>query len=269
MGIIATKGDGGKDFEPCPEYTGRAVCVDVTPLREYQTQYGAKQQMKLVFEIDAIDHSRNPAQPWVVFSRPFTPSLGEKANLAKFLKDWFGRKLTDAEASSFDLDTLIGRPAFLMIAHEEADGGEKVYANIKAVGPHKQGEALKPSGKWVRLQDRPAKDSQGGSGGGGGAGSGSSYRRAPGGAAGGGADETASDPSKTKVHVGKNKGLELRELTEEAIASLITHWLPLVKSADRQSADDKRLMKALDWYQAEMAAREAASQKVEEDDIPY
>lgn len=262
MGIIATKGDGGKDFEPCPEYMGRAVCVDVTPLREYQTQYGAKQQMKIVFEIDLIDESRKPAQPWVVFSRPFTPSLGEKAALAKFLKDWFGRKLTDAEASSFDLDTLIGRPAFLMIAHEEADGGAKVYANIKGVGPHKQGEALKPSGKWVRLQDRPAKDGQGGGG--------SSYRRAPGGGGGGaGAEDTGTDPSKTKVHVGKNKGLELRELTEEAIAALITHWLPAAKTAEKQSADDKRLMKALDWYQAEMAAREAAAQKVEEDDIPY
>ena len=27
------------NFEPCPEFTGKAVCVDVTPLRKQQSQY--------------------------------------------------------------------------------------------------------------------------------------------------------------------------------------------------------------------------------------
>lgn len=262
MAIIATKGDG-KDFEPCPEFMGRAVCVDVTPLREYQTQYGLKQKFKIVFEIDLIDSSRNPPQPWVVFTAPMTPSLNEKAALSKQLTSWFGRKLSDTEASSLDLDTLIGRPATVVVAHEESEG--KVYANIKTLMPHKVGEPLKPSGKWVRIQDRPAKDAQGGSGGGG---SGSSFRRAPGGG-GGGEDDAAADPSKTKIHVGKHKGLELRELTEEAIGMLIQHWLPAALAMEKPLADDRRLMAALKWYQAEMAARAAASAPKEEDEIPY
>jgi hypothetical protein len=39
-------------FEACPEYTGRAVCVDVTPLRKQQSQYGERDVFKLVFEVD-------------------------------------------------------------------------------------------------------------------------------------------------------------------------------------------------------------------------
>jgi hypothetical protein len=264
MGIIATKGDGGREFEPCPEFMGRAVCVDVTPLKEYQTQYGPKQKFKLVFEIDLPDDSRKPPQPWIVMSAPMTPSLNEKAALAKLLTGWFGRKLTDLEAQTLDMDTLIGRPASIVIGHDDVDG--KIYANIKALLPHKQGEPLKPSGKWVRLQDRPAKD------GGGTGGSGSSYRRAPGGGGGAGDAETA-DPSKTKVHVGKNKGLELRELTEEAVRLLITLWMPGAKSAEKQSADDKRLIKALEWYQAEFEARALAAAGANggaaDDDIPF
>ena len=29
-----------QSFEPCPEYTGKAVCVDVTPLKKTETAYG-------------------------------------------------------------------------------------------------------------------------------------------------------------------------------------------------------------------------------------
>ena len=47
MGITVTSNKGGGNFEPCPEYTGRAVCVDITPLKAYETQYGTKQKFKI------------------------------------------------------------------------------------------------------------------------------------------------------------------------------------------------------------------------------
>ena len=83
--IISATG-GKKDFAPCPEFSGRAVCVDVTPLKEYETQYGVKQKFKFAFEIDLQDDSRDPVQPWVVFTKPMVPSLHEKAALTKFLR---------------------------------------------------------------------------------------------------------------------------------------------------------------------------------------
>ena len=258
--IISATG-GKKDFAPCPEFSGRAVCVDVTPLKEYETEYGVKQKFKFAFEIELQDDSRDPVQPWVVFTKPMVPSLHEKAALTKFLKDWFGRKLTDQENKSLDLESLIGRPASLVIGHEQSADGSKTYANIKLIMAHKAGEPLAASGLWVRLQDRPAKDSDAKAAP---ATGDSTFRKT----SGGGQPET-DDPSKVKVHVGKHKGIELRELTEESITSLIEHWLPKARAEVKQTADDKRLINGLTWYQTKFKADEEAQVKLEEDDLPY
>jgi hypothetical protein len=258
--IISATG-GKKDFAPCPEFSGRAVCVDVTPLKEYETEYGVKQKFKFAFEIELQDDSRDPVQPWVVFTKPMVPSLHEKAALTKFLKDWFGRKLTDQENKSLDLESLIGRPASLVIGHEQSADGSKTYANIKLIMAHKAGEPLAASGLWVRLQDRPAKDGDSKAAP---ATGDSSFRKTS-----GGGQPATDDPSKVKVHVGKHKGIELRELTEESITSLIEHWLPKARAEVKQSADDKRLINGLTWYQAKFKAAEEAQMKLEQDDIPY
>lgn len=258
--IISATG-GKKDFAPCPEFSGRAVCVDVTPLKEYETEYGIKQKFKLAFEIELQDDSRDPVQPWVVFTKPMVPSLHEKAALTKFLKDWFGRKLTDQENKSLDLESMIGRPASLVIGHELSADGSKTYANIKLIMPHKVGEALTPSGLWVRLQDRPAKDGDAKAAP---ATGDSTFRKTS-----GGGQPATDDPSKVKVHVGKHKGIELRELTEESITSLIEHWLPKARAEVKQTADDKRLINGLTWYQTKFKADEEAQVKLEEDDLPY
>ena len=258
--IISATG-GKKDFAPCPEFSGRAVCVDVTPLKEYETEYGVKQKFKFAFEIELQDDSRDPVQPWVVFTKPMVPSLHEKAALTKFLKDWFGRKLTDQENKSLDLESLIGRPASLVIGHEQSADGSKTYANIKLIMAHKAGEPLAASGLWVRLQDRPAKDGAEGKAP---ASGDSSFRKTS-----GGGQPATDDPSKVKVHVGKHKGIELRELTEESITSLIEHWLPKARAEVKQTADDKRLINGLTWYQTKFKADEEAQVKLEEDDLPY
>ena len=258
--IISATG-GKKDFAPCPEFSGRAVCVDVTPLKEYETEYGVKQKFKFAFEIELQDDSRDPVQPWVVFTKPMVPSLHEKAALTKFLKDWFGRKLTDQENKSLDLESLIGRPASLVIGHEQSADGSKTYANIKLIMAHKAGEPLAASGLWVRLQDRPAKDGDSKAAP---ASGDSSFRKTS-----GGGQPATDDPSKVKVHVGKHKGIELRELTEESITSLIEHWLPKARAEVKQTADDKRLINGLTWYQTKFKADEEAQVKLEEDDLPY
>ena len=259
--IISATG-GKKDFAPCPEFSGRAVCVDVTPLKEYETEYGIKQKFKFAFEIELQDDSRDPVQPWVVFTKPMVPSLHEKAALTKFLKDWFGRKLTDQENKSLDLESMIGRPASLVIGHELSADGSKTYANIKLIMAHKAGEPLAASGLWVRLQDRPAKD--GAEGKAAPATGDSTFRKTS-----GGGQPATDDPSKVKVHVGKHKGIELRELTEESNTSLIEHWLPKARAEVKQTADDKRLINGLTWYQTKFKADEEAQVKLEEDDLPY
>src|SRR5437764_12183231 len=111
------------DFEASPEFTGKAVCVDVTPLRKQQSQYGERNVFKIVFEVDA---EKEDGTPYGVWSNNFTPTLNEKASLRKFLHGWFGRDLSEAELGDFDTETLIGKRAQLVVVHQHKDG--KVYA---------------------------------------------------------------------------------------------------------------------------------------------
>ena len=243
------------NFEPCPEYTGRAVCVDSTPLKKQQSQFGERDVFKLVMEtlIEREDGSR-----FCAWSRNFTPTLNEKANLRKFLRGWFGRDLTKAEMDDFDTESLIGKSAQIVVVHEHKDG--ETYANIVACTPDKATEPLKPSGKYVRVKDRPARDGntspqpspQSGEGG--------SYRRAQPTADAGG------DHASVKVHIGRCKGLELRDLSPEQVQALVTNWLPTAKANAKPLADDKRLIAALDWWMASQQPAEAAA---EDDNVPY
>jgi hypothetical protein len=219
------------NFEPCPEFTGRAVCVDVTPLKKQQSQFGERDVFKVVFEVDA---DKDDGSRYCAWSRNFTPTLNEKANFRKFLRSWFGRDLTQNELSEFDTETLIGKPAHLVVVHEHKDG--ETYANIVACTPEKSAEPLKPCGKYIRVKDRQPGAGPNGAGAPG-------YRRAEQPAGNGPVDHGA-----VKVHVGKYKGIELRDLNLEAVQALCEKWLPGAKAAAKQTADDKRLIAALDWW---------------------
>jgi hypothetical protein len=243
---IKIKGNNG-NFDPCPEFTGKAVCVDVTPLRKQQSQYGERDVFKIVFEVDATKEDGNRPCVW---SHNFTPSLNEKANFRKFLRAWFGRDLMESEMAEFDTETLIGKPAQLVVVHEHKEG--QVYANIAACTPDKSGTPLKSSGKFIRRKDREEAPSNGA---GATAGSGG-YRRAEGVGGGG-----ATDHGAVKVHVGKYSGIELRDLNLEAVQALAEKWLPTAKANAKPSADDKRLVAALEWWQAK--------QEKENDNVPY
>ena len=211
------------DFEPCPEYTGKGVCVDVTPLRKQQSQYGERDVFKIVFETNT---EKDDGSPYCVWSTNFSPTLNEKSGLRKFLRGWFGRDLSKAELEDFDTETLIGKPAQLVVVHQHKEG--KVYANIAACTPDKSNEPLKLSGKFVRAQDRntsPHPSPQSGEGARGG------YRRAQ------QPTEAGSEHASVKIHVGKCKGLELRDLATEQVQALVGSWLPNAKANAKPSAD--------------------------------
>ncbi len=236
------------NFEACPEFTGKAVCVDVTPLRKQQSQFGERNVFKLVLEVDLL---KEDGARYCVWSQNFTPTLNEKSNFRKFLRAWFGRDLMESEMAEFDTETLIGKPAQLVVVHEHKDG--QVYANIAACTPDKSGAPLTASGKFTRRKDR---QDAGGAAGGEFSGGGGGYRRAEGA---GGSNDT--DHGAVKVHVGKYSGIELRDLNPEAVQALVEKWLPTAKANAKPTADDKRLIAALEWW---AAAREGAA-----DDVQY
>jgi hypothetical protein len=235
-----------KPFDTHPEYNGSAVCVDVTPPKTVQTDYGPKEQFRFVFETTQL---RDDGKPYLVWSRGFNTTLGEKSALRAFLKQWFGRDLTAAEQQEFDTDTLIGRAAQIVIVHNDGRNGE-VYANIGLIRPDKSGAGLKPSGKYTRVKDRQDKDTY--------------YNRVSKPAS---QDTQAADAWQfTKVHVGKHQGLELCELDQAAVRSLCENWLPIAKAMAKPLKADRDLMAALEQAASEMGIPQPAPQA---DDIAY
>lgn len=248
------------NFTPCPEFNGRAVCVDVTPPEVKDTKFGPKEKFRLVFEVDMIDNDAkddkgNPApRRWCVWSTGFTTSLNEKAAFRKFLRQWFGRDLTAQELQEFDTETLIGRPAFVVVTHSQSEDGETTFANIAACTPYKGNDPLTPSGNFTRKKDREQKSANGGGGSGGAP---AAYRKS----------EQPKNPDgepvgrenwmRTKVHVGKHAGVDLGDLDTEAVEKLIANWLPVYKKTPKPLAADKRLAEALGF--AEAAMKEAAT----------
>jgi len=236
-----------KPFDTHPEYNGLAVCVDVTAPKTVQTDYGPKEQFRFVFETTQL---RDDGKPYLVWSRGFNTTLGEKSALRAFLKLWFGRDLTAAEQQEFDTETLIGRIAQIVIVHNEGRNGD-TYANIGLIRPDKSGSALKPSGKYIRVKDRQDKDA--------------SYNRVSQSAA----QETQPTDNWrfTKVHVGKHQGLELCELDQVAVCGLYEKWLPIAKALVKPLKADRDLMTALEKAAAEFGLIKPA--EPESDAIPY
>lgn len=240
--ILSKKSGGG--FEPHPETDGfvKGVIVDITPLKESVGQFGAKQTFRLVFESEL---KKDNGEPYCVWSRPYTPSLHEKAHLRKDLEKMLGRKLTAEEEEAFDVEAkLLGLPVLMIITHREWEG--KSYAEISMIKPDKTDNSLKPSGKFVREKDREKKDGSGGNGG--------SYRKAP------EADGGRMDWQKVKIHGGPKQGLELGDLDEADVRLYIDNWLPKAKAKEKPTADDKRLIAALEEVQRLL---EGASQEGE------
>ncbi len=232
-----------RKFEVCPEYKGRAVCVDCTPLKRYETAFGPKDKFKLVFEVDL---EREDGSRFAVWSKPFTPSSHERSAFASFMKDWYGHALTKEDWDKLDTEELVGRAAEIVIVHEHVDG--ETYANIKLIMPDRSSDALKPSGKFVRAKDRNGESGKVRAGLAA-AESGNSYRRMqPFGAESTDNGQQTADLAATKIHVGRCKGLELRDLAPEQVQALIEKWLPTAKENPKPLADDKRLMAALEWW---------------------
>lgn len=252
------------EFEPCPTFMGKAVCVDVTPLKTMRSQYGEQEKFFVVFEIDQEreDPPEGQSSRWCVWSRPFTPSFGERSNFRKFIIQWFGRALTVEELETFDTEDLIGRPALVSVSQETDETGAK-YANLVACQPDTSPDPLEPSGTFTRKKDRPEKG-QAGAGG-------AQFKRTPSqpSAPPKPATKTApgaatQDPGGVVIHFGKAKGVELNDMSKDQIRSLIEKWLlGYYPTIPKPSADDKRLATALEIlrkrHEAEDAAEKAAT----------
>jgi hypothetical protein len=126
MAIMAR--NSGGNYTPPPADTYPAVCVGVFDLGTQETAFGAKRQVRIMWEIDCdkSDGSHHTV------SQTYTPSLNVKANFRKLIESWLGRKLSDDEVKNgYDVGKLLGQPCQLQVLHNESNG--KTYANVGAV----------------------------------------------------------------------------------------------------------------------------------------
>jgi hypothetical protein len=153
MSIIATRTGG--NFENPPEGEHEAVAVDVIDkgLRPNPFQCGALQRkVDLVWELPSILAKQGPfaGQPLTV-KKMYTLTLDERSTLYKDLTSWRGKAFTAEELSGFDLERLIGAPCKVVVSYAQKHNA--TFANVIAV--LKTGQKTKPSGKYVRIKDRP------------------------------------------------------------------------------------------------------------------
>lgn len=159
MPIIATAGSN-KAYTPAPAGLHNGVCVDVVDLGLEPNKFDATKpdvhKVRIIWEID----EENPDKPGERFTvaGKWTLSINQKASLRKFLVPWRGRDFTPEEEKAFDVEKLIGVPCMITVVHNVGQDGS-IYANVASVsGLAKGTKPIKPSSTYVRVKDRPPKE---------------------------------------------------------------------------------------------------------------
>lgn len=152
MGIIVK--DTGGTFTSAPEGLHQAVCVDVVDKGMQETQWGPKQQIKLVWQVEAVDEATSER---FQVHQTYTASLNEKAKLRQHLEAWRGRKFSKEELAGFDVEKLIDANCQLHIVHNLADAG-RVYANVQAIVPLGKGMTKMRAQDYTRIKERLANN---------------------------------------------------------------------------------------------------------------
>lgn len=137
---IVARGSDSK-FKPHPDGQFVGQCVDTIDLGEKVQDFPGTipylaPTCALVFR---TGEKNDETGEFIDIAREFTVSMGEKANLRKFLEQWRGKPYTaDQVDAGVPIDKLTGNHGLLSIAHRTSGKG-RVYANITAcVGVPKQ-----------------------------------------------------------------------------------------------------------------------------------
>lgn len=134
-----------------PIRTIRAVCVDTLTLRNVATNWGKKDQVKLVFETEELKGNGYPRTA----SRTLNISYYEKGTLRKVLESWLGRSLSASEMlNGFPFERLVGKAAEIDVQDARTDEGT-AFLRIVSIRPA-TAKPLVPSGSYRRWEDPAA-----------------------------------------------------------------------------------------------------------------
>lgn len=131
-------------------------CVDCVDLGECVQDFADKpkylaQKCALVFR---TGEKNDETGEFIDVSAEFTVSMGEKANLRKFLEQWRGKPYTQEQVDEgVPLDRLVGNWALLTIAHKKSAKGRTYAVIVSGVGVPKQMQGgLTPYAGYVRAK---------------------------------------------------------------------------------------------------------------------
>lgn len=149
MSIKAKFGDK-KNFEPVPAGNHVARVYSIIHLGviqgEYMGQPNEKDTVRITFELPnetKVFKEGTEPQPMVISSE-FTLSMGEKANLRKFVEGIEGVAFHDEEAETYDVTELMGKTCLINVVHKISAAGSK-YAKIQSAAPLPKGMEAPPA----------------------------------------------------------------------------------------------------------------------------
>lgn len=90
------------------------------------------------YEVEVDGVKEKVSKPFSI-SREFTLSMGSKSNLRPIINGIIGTQLTDDEAKSFDLESIVGMACLVTIQHKKSADGQKTYANLVSTAPLMKG----------------------------------------------------------------------------------------------------------------------------------
>lgn len=89
-------------------------------------------------------------QPFVI-SKEMALSFGDLAGLRKVIEAVEGKKLTDAEAVDYDVETILGKPLLVTVKHSEPTQEGVQYANVAVYSPLIKGLTVEPLTNKIKL----------------------------------------------------------------------------------------------------------------------
>lgn len=149
--------DKATDFTPCPAGVHVGVICDVIDNGIITQDFGGKtkqvHKVTLRWQVDEVNPENG--RRFDVQKR-YTFSLNEKATLRKDVEAMLGRSLTKDELSGYDLESLLGRCAQLVVVQQPGrKDPSRTYANVQSLMPLAKGMTpVLVSADYVRQADR-------------------------------------------------------------------------------------------------------------------
>jgi hypothetical protein len=116
-------------YEQVEPGTYPARLVRVCDLGDQESTFSGETntQRKVLLGFELINERMSDGRPFLA-SRTYTASLHKMAALRRDLEGWFGRPITREDEKSFDLHSLLGKPA--MVTVTETESGKRKISGI-------------------------------------------------------------------------------------------------------------------------------------------